>query len=46
MDYNTIIELSYLTLEDCFNLYEKRRLISNINDGIVTSLSLEEVEVA
>lgn len=46
MDYSTIIELSYLTLEDCINLYEKRKLVANINDGIVTSLELEEVEVA
>lgn len=46
MDYSTIIELSYLTLEDCMNLYEKRKLVININDGIVTSLELEEVEVA
>ena len=45
MDYSTIIELSYLTLEDCINLYEKRKLVTNINDGIVTSLELE-VEVA
>lgn len=33
MNYETIIELSNVTLEDCLEMYEKKNMISIINDG-------------
>lgn len=33
MDYNTIIELNNVTLEDCLDLYEKKNMTTIINDG-------------
>ena len=33
MDYDTVIELSEVTLEDCIDLYEKKNMSTIINDG-------------
>ena len=33
MDYDTIIELGEVTLEDCIDLYEKKNISTIINDG-------------
>ena len=33
MDYDTVIELSEVTLEDCMDLYEKKGMSTIINDG-------------
>ena len=33
MDYDTVIELSEVTLEDCIDLYEKKNMSAIINDG-------------
>lgn len=35
MDYDTVIELSEVTLEDCTVLYEKKGICTIINDGRV-----------
>ena len=35
MDYNTMIELDNVTLEDCLDLYEKKNVETVINDGKV-----------
>lgn len=43
MDYNTIIELSNVTLEDCLNLYEKKNMITIINDGIIINFEKEKI---
>ena len=33
MDYDTVIELDEVTLEDCLDLYEKKNIYTIINDG-------------
>ena len=33
MDYDTVIELSEVTLEDCMDLYEKKNVRTVICDG-------------
>ena len=33
MDYDTVIELDEVTLEDCIDLYEKKNMSAIINDG-------------
>lgn len=40
-DYNNVIELSDLTLEDCINLYENDGLVSVIENGQVVNLVKE-----
>ena len=35
MDYNNVIELDEVTLEDCMDLYEKKGICTIINDGRV-----------
>ena len=35
MDYETVIELDNVTLEDCIDLYEKKNICTIINDGII-----------
>ena len=35
MDYDTVIELSEVTLEDCMDLYEKKNIRTIIEDGKV-----------
>ena len=35
MDYDTVIELDEITLEDCLDLYEKKNIRTIINDGII-----------
>lgn len=33
MNYNTVIELDNVTIEDCLELYEKKKYYTVINDG-------------
>ena len=33
MDYNNVIELDEVTLEDCIDLYEKKNMSASIKDG-------------
>ena len=35
MDYDAVIELGEVTLEDCLDLYEKKNIRTIINDGII-----------
>ena len=38
MDYDKIINLDNVTLEDCVDLYEKKNIITIINDGRIVNL--------
>ena len=42
MDYETVIELDEVTLEDCIDLYEKKNLKTVINNGRVENFVEEE----
>ena len=42
MDYNNVIELDEVTLEDCINLYEKKGIATVINNGKVENFVEEE----
>ena len=33
MDYDAVIQLDNVTLEDCLDLYEKKNIYTIINDG-------------
>ena len=41
MDYDTVIELDNVTLEDCIDLYEKKNVRTVISDGHVTDFVKE-----
>ena len=42
MDYNNVIELDEVTLEDCIVLYEKKGISTIINDGKIENFIEEE----
>ena len=42
MNYETVIELDNVTLEDCINLYEKKNLKTVINNGKIENFVEEE----
>ena len=42
MNYDTVIELDEVTLEDCINLYEKKNLKTVINNGKIENFIEEE----
>ena len=42
MNYENIIELDNITLEDCIDLYEKKNMYTIINDGRIINLVKEE----
>lgn len=42
MDYSLIIELDNVTLEDCVDLYEKKNVITLLNDGKIRNFEKEE----
>ena len=42
MDYNLIIDLNNVTLEECFDLYEKKNMTTIINDGRIINFEKEE----
>ena len=42
MNYETVIELDNVTLEDCINLYEKKNLKTVINNGRIENFVEEE----
>ena len=41
MDYDAVIELENVTLEDCIDLYEKKNIYIIINDGHITDFVKE-----
>ena len=41
MDYDTVIELDNVTLEDCTDLYEKKNIRIVISDGRITDFIKE-----
>lgn len=41
MDYDTVIELDHVTLEDCIDLYEKKNMSTIINDGHIINFVKE-----
>lgn len=41
MNYENVIELDEVTLEDCVDLYEKRKMIIIINDGRIINFMKE-----
>ena len=42
MDYENMIELDNVTLEDCIDLYEKKDIATVINNGRVIKFVKEE----
>ena len=42
MDYDTVIELDEITLEDCIDLYEKKNIKIIINNGKIENFIEEE----
>ena len=41
MDYDAVIELDNVTLEDCLDLYEKKNMSTIINDGHIINFVKE-----
>lgn len=41
MKYENIIELDNVTLDDCIDLYEKKNITTEINDGRVVNFVKE-----
>ena len=41
MDYDTVIELDEVTLEDCIDLYEKKNVRTVICDGHIINFAKE-----
>ena len=41
MDYDTVIELDEVALEDCIDLYEKKNMSTIINDGHIINFVKE-----
>lgn len=42
MNYDKILELSNVTLDDCLVLYEMKNMITIINDGIIINFEKEK----
>lgn len=42
MNYETIIELSNVTLGDCLDMYKMKNMITIINDGRIINFEKEE----
>ena len=42
MNYDAVIELDEVTLEDCINLYEKENIKTVINNGKIENFIEEE----
>lgn len=42
MDYNNVIELDEVTLEDCIDLYEKKGIATVINNDKIENFIKEE----
>ena len=41
MNYDAVIELDEVTLEDCIDLYEKKNMSTIINDGHIINFAKE-----
>ena len=41
MDYDAVIELDEVTLEDCIDLYKKKNMSTIINDGHIINFAKE-----
>lgn len=44
MDYNIILELDNVRLDDCFELYYKKNIVTVINDGRIINFEKCEGE--
>lgn len=44
MDYNTVIELDNVKLEDCLEIYYKKKITTIINDGRIINFKKCEGE--
>lgn len=44
MNYENILELDNITLEDCVELYKKKSIYAVINDGRIVNLVKKEEE--
>ena len=44
MNYENMIDLDNVTLEDCIDLYYKKGIYTEINDGRVINFVKEDVE--
>ena len=42
MDYNQIMELDNITIQDCIDMYNMKNMIAIINDGKVVGFKKEE----
>ena len=42
MNYENVIELDHVTLEDCIDLYEKKNIKTIINNGKIENFIEEE----
>lgn len=42
MNYDKILEMDYITLEDCINLYSNKNIYVVLNDGRITNLEKDE----
>lgn len=42
MDYNNILEMDNITLQDCLDMYRMKGMCATINDGKVTNFVKEE----
>ena len=42
MDYDAVIELDEVTLEDCIDLYEKKDIVTVINNGRIINFVKED----
>lgn len=42
MNYENILELDNITLEDCIDLHDKKNMYTVINDGRIINLVKEE----
>lgn len=44
MDYSLILDLDNVTLDDCLNINNRRKLVITINDGRIMNFDKEEEE--
>lgn len=42
MDYNNILEMDNITLQDCFDMYRMKSMCAVVNDGKVINFVKEE----
>ena len=42
MDYNKFSELNNITIQDCYELYKFKNIITIINDGMIINFESEQ----